>query len=81
MNDTHPHIERVRVGLLRQAGLDRRAQLASQLSNQTRWRAMQAVARAHPDMSELDRELLFVEIHYGVALAKQIRAYLLKRSA
>ncbi|MCH8211258.1 MAG: hypothetical protein IIB99_07780 [Planctomycetes bacterium] len=81
MNDTHPEIERVRIGLLRQAGPDRRGKLASQLSNQARWRSMQAIARAHPAWSELDRKLLFVEVHYGKQLASRVRAYILKRSA
>ena len=81
MNDTHPDIERVRVGLLRQAGPDRRGQLASQLSNQARWRSMQAIARAHPALSELDRKLLLVEVHYGQELASRVRAYISKRSA
>ena len=81
MNDTHPDIERVQVRLLRKAGPDRRGQLASQLSNQARWRSMQAIARAHPALSELDRKLLFVEVHYGKQLASRVREYLLKRSA
>ena len=81
VNDTHPDAARVQIQLLRQASPDRRAQLASQLSNQARWRAMQAIARAHPELSELERKLFFVEVHHGRELAQRVRAYLRKRSA
>jgi beta-phosphoglucomutase-like phosphatase (HAD superfamily) len=81
MNDTHPEAERIWIELLRKAGPEKRARLASQLSNQTRWRAMQAIARAHPDLSERDRKLLFVRVHYGDELADRLEEYLRRRSA
>jgi hypothetical protein len=76
MNDTDPEIERVWIRMLREAGPERRGRLASQLSNQVRWRAMEAIGRAHPALSERERNLLFVKVHYGAELEARVRAYL-----
>ena len=73
-------MQRVQIKLLRKAGPDRRGKLASQMSNQAHWRAMQAIAKANPELSELEQKLLFVRIHYGRDLAQRVRTYLRKRS-
>lgn len=73
MNDTHPDAERVQLELLRNAGPRRRAIIASQLSNQSKWRSRQAIARAHPTLSERARALLFIELSYGRELADRVR--------
>ncbi|MCH8344621.1 MAG: hypothetical protein IH983_11605 [Planctomycetes bacterium] len=81
MNDTHPDAARVQIQLLREAGPKRRLAMAMDLTRQTWWMAHAALARAHADLSELERKLLFVEVHHGRELAQRVRAYLRKRSA
>jgi len=78
-NDTSGDAEPFQLELLRRAGPQRRSALASALTNQALERAHAGIARAHPDMSELDRRLLFVEIHYGIELAERVREFLRTR--
>ncbi len=76
MDDTSPDATRIQAELLRRAGTRCRAGLASRLTNQSLWRARRGIALAHPDLSEFDRRLLFVEVHYGADLAQAVRRYL-----
>jgi hypothetical protein len=80
VRDTHPDVERVRIDLLRRAGLRGRATLASNLTNRALGRARRGIALANPHMSELERKLLFVEVHYGRDLATRLRDWLRARS-
>jgi hypothetical protein len=74
VNDTPREVQRIHARLLRQAGPFRRAILASALTNSALARARRGIAAAHPEMSELERRLLFVEVHYGRDLARRVRA-------
>jgi hypothetical protein len=76
VNDTHPEAARVQFRLFREAGPKRRLAMATALTNQT-WRmAHEALSRAHPDLSELQRQIMFVRIHYGPELAAKVEAKL-----
>ena len=63
--DTSPEIERVQIELLRKAGKARRLQLGLKLSGEAFVMAQRAIKRAHPELSELEAKLLFVEVTYG----------------
>jgi len=78
-SDTSPEVERVQIELLRKAGKTRRLQLGLQLSGEASEMAQRAIRRAHPDLSELEAKLLFVEVTYGKDLANRVRSYLAKR--
>ena len=69
MNDTSPEAERVLIELLRACSPTRRAEMASTLTNQALWRARRGIAKARPELSEVERRLLFVKVHYGARLA------------
>ena len=77
--DTSPEVERVQIELLRKAGKTRRLQLGLELSGDALKMAQRAIRRSHPDLSELDAKLLFVEVTYGKDLADRVRALLAKR--
>jgi hypothetical protein len=79
VDDTHPEARRVQIDLLRKAGPRRRAALASNMTNQALWRARRGIALAHPELSKLERDLLFVEVHYGRDLARRLRTWLESR--
>jgi hypothetical protein len=81
VDDTWPEARRIQIELLRAAGPERRARMASALTNQALWRARRGIALARPDLSELERRLLFVEVHYGGELARRVRACLAARPA
>ena len=78
-SDTSPEVERVQIELLRKAGKTRRLQLGLKLSGEALEMAQRAIRRSHPDISELDAKLLFVEVTYGKDLADRVRSQLAKR--
>jgi hypothetical protein len=63
--------------LLRRSTPTERAVLARSLSQTVLDLARRGLRAAHPDASEDDLRVLFVEIHYGRDLADQIRTYLI----
>jgi hypothetical protein len=77
--DTDPDAERVQIDLLRRAGPGRRARMALDLSAQVIDLARRAIRRSHPDLSEEDVHLRFVELNYGSDLASELRRYLASR--
>ena len=78
-SDTSPEVERVQIELLRKAGKTRRLQLGLELSGEALEMAQRGIRRAHPELSELEAKLLFVEVTYGKDLADRVRAHLAKR--
>lgn len=73
--------DRVQVELLRAAGPSRRAALCRSLSASVISLARQAIRTRHPEYSDRDVALAFVELHYGTQLAMDIRRYLQSRPA
>ena len=77
--DTTPEAERVQIELLRAAPVARRLRLAFSLSATVISLARRAHARARPNASQRELDLLFVEVHYGAELAGDLRADLERR--
>jgi hypothetical protein len=72
--DTTAAAEQVQVELFRQASAGRRVRIALSLSAAVIGAARLGIARANPELSARDRDLLFVELHYGRELAEALRA-------
>jgi hypothetical protein len=68
------HAEQIR--LLREAGTARRFALMRSLSATVIHLARKAIRDANPDLSERERQLLFVRVHYGEDLAERLRTFL-----
>ena len=77
--DTTADAERVQVELLRVAPVSRRIHLALSLSATVIGAARRALARAQPHATARDRDLRFVELHYGGTLAADLRVELEQR--
>jgi hypothetical protein len=77
--DTDPEAERFQIGLLREAGPARRAQMALSLSAQVIGLARRAVSRSLPGASAAEVGLRFVEMNYGRGLAAGLRSFLASR--
>ena len=75
-SDTTPAAAAFQIDLLREALPSRRARLALDLSDTVIALARKAIGRAHPDLNESERGILFVEIHYGRELAERLRRHL-----
>ena len=68
--------ERVHLELLRRAGPARRGEVAQSLSTAVIEMARAAIARRHPEYTERDVLLAFVETNYGAELAARVRRHL-----
>lgn len=74
--DTTVEAERVQIALFRASTLERRIALALSLSKTVLSLSRTAIRQAHPDVTEEEVDLLFIEYQYGEKLARQVRAYL-----
>jgi hypothetical protein len=77
--DTDVEAENVQMALLREAGATRRIRMALSLSAQVIGLAHQAIRRSHPQATDEDVRLRFVELHYGPDLAADVRRFLASR--
>ncbi|HLC17107.1 MAG TPA: hypothetical protein VJL89_12865 [Thermodesulfovibrionia bacterium] len=77
--DTNSEIEKVQISLIRQASVAKRASIMRSLSETVITLSRRAIARANPDLSEPEVNLMFVSIHYGKDLANRVREYLINR--
>ncbi len=75
-SDTEPKAEIVQHELLRAKTPFERGKLTCSLTNAAIFHAKRAIERAHPELDQRERNLLFIEVHYGKALADQVRAYI-----
>ena len=78
-SDTTPDAERVQVDLFRAATAGRRLQVALALSATVIGIARRGLERSRPGVSTRERDLLFVELHYGREIAEGLRADLTRR--
>ena len=79
LSDTHPRIERAQIRLLQQAGTAARFARVRSLSKTAISLARRAIQRRHPELSEREVGLLFVEQAYGKELASRLREDLERR--
>jgi hypothetical protein len=81
VNDTDPRAAAVQVDLLRRAGLERRAAIASRLSDEVVRLSRRALRERSPaGIGEVELRLCWVELHYGADLGARVRAYLAAKS-
>ena len=77
--DTSADAERVQVMLLQAAPVARRLSVALSLSATVISAARRALARTNPSLSSRERDLRFVELHYGREIAADLRSDLDQR--
>jgi hypothetical protein len=73
MNDTSLKAEQVQINLLRAAGVARRVELVRSVSSSVIDMSRRAIARCHPDWSEVEVKVEFVKLNYGEAIADRVR--------
>ena len=69
----------MQIALIREAPVSRRLAMAWGLSATVIGAARRALARTLPDATSEERDLRFVELHYGAELAAALRADLITR--
>jgi hypothetical protein len=77
--DTSPEAERVQIELIRKAPPAKRFGLARSLSQSLIQASRQTIRRLHPELSQEELDLLFIELYYGKDLANRVRADLERR--
>ena len=77
--DTSPEAERVQIELIRKAPLTKRIALMEAWSQFLIEANKQSIRQAHPNASEEEVRLIFVEMHYGKKLADGVREALARR--
>ncbi len=74
--DTNPEVERVLISLLRKLSAEEKLNRTLQFSSSIINLSKRVIARANPDLSEVEKNILFVRLHYGNELADKLRKYL-----
>ncbi|HET8853564.1 MAG TPA: hypothetical protein VFN02_13660 [Ktedonobacteraceae bacterium] len=77
--DTSPEAERVQIELIRKASPAKLFGLVRSLSQTMIQASRNTIRRLHPDASEEELALIFLELYYGKELADRVRADLEKR--
>jgi hypothetical protein len=80
LSDTHPEAEKVQIELIRKASIAERIAVMRSLTRMATRLSRQAIARAHPQASPTEVDLLWVELHYGKELSSQVREHLKRRA-
>jgi len=80
LSDTHPEAEKVQIELLREMTIAQRLGRMRSLSAMVVKLSRRAIARAHPELTPREVDLMWVHWHYGEELAREIREYLENQS-
>ncbi len=81
LSDTHPKAERVQIEAIRRMSVGRRMALMRSLTTSTHKRAMQALRRARPHLSDVELRLWFIELNYSAEIAQKIRVFIQRSSS
>ncbi len=77
IKDTPPAVEAVQIKLLRDAGQARRSKLMLSLTQSAFSLSRNNLRQKHPELSEFELNIKFVELLYGSQLADSLREYLI----
>jgi len=80
LSDTDPETSRVQIELLRRAPIHARLRLAFSLSQTVIELSRGGMARLHPGDSAEETALRFAAVHYGRAIAEELRRHLRARA-
>lgn len=79
IRDTSPEAELTLIRLLRAKPACKRLGDAVSASNRVAQQCKNAIRRRHPEISEEEIKLRFIEINYGSEIANEVRTYLSNR--
>jgi hypothetical protein len=78
--DTNSEVERRQILLIREASTPKRISKTRSLSNSVIKLSKRAIQRVHPDFSQREVDLAFLEYHYGAKLSESVRDYLIMKN-
>ncbi|HBQ20612.1 MAG TPA: hypothetical protein VJB34_09645 [Bdellovibrionota bacterium] len=77
--DTNSKVEEIQVKLLHNMKSSLRFKKTLEMSSWILWLGKKAISKAHPGWDQKQKDLFFVETHYGNSLAQKLRNYLEKK--
>ena len=77
-SDTNPEAEKVLISLIRSISIPERLSRLESLSSLTIRLSKRGIARANPNKSKKELDLLFIKQHYGETLFNKLKQFLLK---
>lgn len=77
--DTKPKAEEFLITLLRKTSLTRKMEQVFSFSSSILRLSKRGISQANPDLSEQEKDILFVRYHYGNDLADKLQTFLKKR--
>jgi hypothetical protein len=72
--DTSPEAERVQIELLRKASPIKKFGIVRSLSQSLIQASRRNIQQLHPDITEEELRLIFIEMHYGKEIANRMRS-------
>jgi hypothetical protein len=78
--DTSEQAELLQLELFRRLTPTERIEKVCRLSASLRQMAMDSIRRLHPEMSDCERQLKFIEITYGAEMASAVEQHLKERA-
>ena len=72
--DTHPDVRSVQDAILRRMSAQEKVRIVSSMTRTMIYHARRSIRRSHPDLTDREIDLRFVELHYGEDLARGMRA-------
>ncbi len=79
LSDTHPDIERVQNALLKKSSPEERLAMTLSLTDTVVNLSRQTLSKQYPDLSQKDRNLKWIELHYSYELASRVRNHQRKK--
>ena len=79
--DTSEEALEVQLGCLRRMSSRERIQQTCAMSRRVRNMAMDAIRRRHPNLSDAEVQLMFIELTYGKSLADDVRRWSAERAS
>ena len=76
--DTKPETEKFLISLLRETPLSKRMKQVLSFSSSILRLSKRGISRANPDLSEQEKDTLFVRVHYGNQLAEKFKTFIKK---
>ena len=75
ISDTTLEAEAVQLEIIRAMEPSERARRALQLTSQVIRQAKEAIRRRHPEFTDREAQIKFIELHYGADLARAVGAH------
>ncbi len=79
ISDTNPEILEKQAEMLRNASFQKRLDIFLNLNRNSRRLAWNGIKQAKPNLTDMEVDMFFVEVHYGKEIADKLTEYFKKK--